>query len=78
MTTERTVIQCVCPHGRILFAAVNELSIINSYAKDIAKMLAAGFTVTRVVGPIKFGGDCDDCNAAREKKADHAQAEMFG
>lgn len=69
MTTTKTygkisVIRGTCPHGKVLFAALNDPKILRSYAKNIAAMLAAGFTIDRSETPVQLGGNCSQCNEA--------------
>ena len=60
------VILGTCPHGKVLFAAVNDPVILKSYAKQMAQMLSEGFRLERTTGPISLGGDCLSC--AGEKR----------
>jgi hypothetical protein len=62
----RTVITGTCPHGKLLFAAVNEPSVIKHYAQGIAQMAMRGFLIERVPAPIRLGGDCPDCQKSKE------------
>jgi hypothetical protein len=62
---KKSVIRGTCPHGKILFAVVNEPNLVKSCAEDIAEMVAAGFTMETVEALVTFDGGCDVCDKAR-------------
>ena len=61
-----TVIRGTCPHGRILFAAVNEPAIIKDFAGKIAEMVSVGCTIELVEAPVKLGGSCGHCASRKD------------
>lgn len=70
MGHEVMTVRGICPHGKVRFMAVDEPDIMKDCKKDIAVMVAEGFTIDRVTVEEARKSDmkCEPCDEARKSR----------